>query len=233
MGELVGELTVTFCGEKYELSEKDDFYVGRTGTLAIDDNPYLPARFLSITKLDGMWWVANIGSGLSASVRDSSGGMHAWLAPGAGLPLVFAQTRVAFTAGTTSYDFDIHLQSPAFVQSFPVQPEESRLAAPVEFTASQKAVIVALAEPLLRSDELAYSAVPSSGEAARRLGWTQTRFNRKLDNVCGKLDRSGVPGLRGAGGRPALNRRAKLVEHALMARLVTAEDLYLLDPPAQ
>jgi hypothetical protein len=56
-----------------------------------------------------------------------------------------------------------------------------------------------------------------------------TTFNRKLDNVCEKLDKIGVAGLRGGRGNLATNRRARLVEYAVAARLVTAEDLLLLD----
>lgn len=62
------------------------------------------------------------------------------------------------------------------------------------FTDSQKALIVALAEPMLRRDGTGFSAIPSSADAARTLGWALTRFNRKLDNVCDKLDRVGVAG---------------------------------------
>jgi hypothetical protein len=100
---------------------------------------------------------------------------------------------------------------------------------PVVLTDSQKALIVALAEPLLRRDGTGTSAIPSSKQAADRLGWELTRFNRKLDNVCDKLARRGVRGLRGGPGQLAVNRRARLVEHAVASRLVTQSDLVLLD----
>lgn len=73
------------------------------------------------------------------------------------------------------------------------------------------------------------SAVPSSADAARRLGWTTTRFNRKLDNVCQKLAKVGVQGLHGAPGELASNRRARLVEYAIAVRLVTPASLVMLD----
>jgi hypothetical protein len=75
------------------------------------------------------------------------------------------------------------------------------------------------------------SEIPPSAKAAERLGWTVTRFNRKLDNVCDKLDRLGVPGMRGGQRTFATNRRARLVEHAISSRLVTRSDLALLDAP--
>ncbi|WP_338568233.1 hypothetical protein V7R84_09310 [Arachnia propionica] len=71
--------------------------------------------------------------------------------------------------------------------------------------------------------------IPSAGEAAARLGWAQTRFNRKLDNVCDKLDKAGVKGLHGGVGSLVSSRRANLVDWAVSSRLVTTEHLPVLD----
>jgi len=177
-----------------------------------------------------MWWLINVGTQMSATVSDAAGGFQAWLAPGARLPLVFGTTTVLFTAGPTTYEIDIVCQDPTFV---PAEPGSGGLGettiGPVTLTPSQKQLIVALAEPLLRREGTSISAIPSSKDAAARLGWELTRFNRKLDNVCDKLDRRGVRGLRGGPGQLAVNRRARLVEHAVAARMVTAADLALLD----
>ena len=100
-----------------------------------------------------------------------------------------------------------------------------------DFTESQLLAILALAEPLVRNPGSGAERLPTSVDASRRLGWTITRFNRKLDNVCDKNDRRGVRGLRGGPGQLASNRRARLVEHAVTARVVTAADLDLLDAP--
>ena len=50
-------------------------------------------------------------------------------------------------------------------------------------TPDQLLLVLALAEPSLLGDGRCSSVVPASSEAARRLGWTITKFNRKLDNV--------------------------------------------------
>jgi hypothetical protein len=71
--------------------------------------------------------------------------------------------------------------------------------------------------------------LPSNQEVARRLGWRLTRVNRKLDNVCQKLAAQGIRGLHGAPGQLASNRRARLVEYALAVRMVSRDDLALLD----
>ena len=103
---------------------------------------------------------------------------------------------------------------------------------PIALTLSQKQLILALAEPMLTREGSGISSVPTSAQAAARLGWPSTKFNRKLDNVCDKLDRIGVRGLRGGPGKLASNRRARLVEHAVFSRLVTIDDLPLLEKSA-
>ena len=158
--------------------------------------------------------------------------MQAWLAPGARLPLVFAATTVIFSAGPTTYELTIHAAEPTFRETQPpLEDDDDGLSTigEVPLTHSQKVMILALAEPVLRREGTGMSELPTSAQAAERLGWTLTRFNRKLDNVCDKLDRSGVPGLRGGVRSYATNRRVRLVEHAISARMVTRDDLPLLD----
>ncbi len=225
-----GELAVSFVGEWYEVSPQAVFTIGREGDLEIDDNPYLHRRFMEIQQIDGLWWLTNVGSMISATVADASGGMQAWVSPGSRIPLVFGQLNVVFTAGPTTYEFSVHLRNPSYLQqSTGNEAVGETTIGPVVFTPSQKALIVALAEPILRRGGTGFSTVPSSASAAQRLGWPLTRFNRKLDNVCDKLDRVGVAGLRGGGGKLATNRRTRLVEHAVTSHLVTPDDLPLLD----
>ena len=98
----------------------------------------------------------------------------------------------------------------------------------VSFTPDQKLLILALAEDVLTRGHRG-GRIPANADAANRLGWTQTKFNRKLDNVCEKLARMGVRGLVSEGGRAASSRRVRLVEYVLASRLVTTDDLAWLD----
>lgn len=230
------ELIVEFCGEVYRPDAGSVFGIGREGDLAIDDNPYLHRRFLEISRSDAIWWLSNVGTLISATVADVSGGLQAWVVPGARIPLVFGHTNVIFTAGATTYEFAVHVRTPAFVRQQnqdEVDVAGETTIGPIVFTDSQKALIVALAEPMLRRDGTGLSSIPTSASAAQRLGWPLTKFNRKLDNVCDKLDRVGVAGLRGGGGKLATNRRVRLVEHAVSSHLVTPGDLELLEREAR
>ncbi|MCW2494319.1 hypothetical protein [Jatrophihabitans sp.] len=225
-------VTVDFCGEIYPVTPGEPFVIGREGDLTLDDNPYLHRRFLQVTDHDSLWWLGNIGSTLTATVADEQGVMQAWLAPGAQLPLVFDRTVVWFTAGPTTYEFDVVLHQAPFTQVTTESQEAGAMTiGRMNFTPDQRLLILSLCESVLRRGVRGAGTVPTSADAAARLGWTTTKFNRKLDNVCHKLTQAGIRGLHGGPEKLAVNRRARLVEYALAARLVQKEDLELLDGP--
>lgn len=226
-------LRVEYCGEWFDVDPETPFGIGRESDLSIDDNPYLHRTFLRIVREHELWWLQNVGSRLSATVSAGLGQVQAWLAPGAKLPIVFESMDVIFSAGSTTYDFVIHADSDVFETGPRAQTASgvTTTMMPVTLTPSQRLLVVALAEQVLRQTEPGRNPIPSSADAAKRIGWPLTTFNRKLDNVCEKLDRIGVDGLRGGAGKLATNRRARLVEYAVATRLVGPEDLPLLDAP--
>lgn len=231
MTESAPSLRVEFAGEWHDLVAGTPFVVGRDGDLTVDDNQYLHRRFLEIDFRDGLWWLANVGSRLAATVSSAGGAVQSWLSPGASMPIVFEDSVIVFTAGPTTYELVVHAASAQYTVAAraqaPVAGEDTVM--PAGLTPLQTLLIVALAEPMLRRDGVSVSELPSSAAAAERLGWTMSKFNRKLDNVCDKLDRMGVQGLRGGVGKLASNRKARLVEYAVASQLVTRADLALLD----
>jgi hypothetical protein len=226
-------LTVRFCGDQFPVVAGRQLTIGRCGDVVIDDNPFLHRTFLVILEQGGLWWLSNVGSTLTATVADGTGLLQAWLAPGARIPLARNQTLVWFTAGPTTYDFEIIVDHPVFVPATVDPFEQGHLGemtvGRVSFTPDQKLLLVALCEGSLSCSRPGTSQIPSSAAAAARIGWTLTRFNRKLDNVCQKLADTGIRGLHGGIGRLASNRKSRLVEHALSTRLVTSADLILLE----
>lgn len=230
----VRPLKLEFCGEWTTIEPGKPFGIGRESDLVIDDNPYLHRTFLTLNAAHDLWWLHNVGQLLSATVSDSSGSVQAWLAPGARLPIVFQTMHVLFSAGSTTYDFTIHAEADVYTTSLTAGASDAGTTImPVSLTPSQRLLILALAERVLAQPTAGRATVPSSAEAAARLGWSMTTFNRKLDNVCEKLDKIGVHGLRGGRGRLATNRRARLVEYAVATRLVSIDDLPLLDANVQ
>ncbi|MEP9413775.1 MULTISPECIES: FHA domain-containing protein [unclassified Gordonia (in: high G+C Gram-positive bacteria)] len=228
-----GMTYVDYCGERFPLPGDRRFTIGREADLSVDDNPYLHRRFLLLHNENGLWWLTNLGSHLSASVSAGDVGFSATLGPGARMPLVFGETTVVFTAGPTTYELIVYATAP---QVRPVTEQSFAVGRTTEgvpmLTESQKLLIVVLAEEILRREGTGASAIPSSAKAAARLGWPLTKFNRKLDNVCDKLDQLGVSGMRAGGGKLASNRRARLIEYAISSRIVTRDDLPLIDEEA-
>jgi len=228
-------LRVEYGDEHHIVEPGREFSIGRESDLRVDDNPHLHRQFLRVGVESGLWWLENVGTLLTATVTDASGQLQARLAPGARLPLVFERVHVVFGAGSTSYELTIHTAGgyygPAVsqVSRDPFPRESDGTIGHVPLTLSQRQLIVALAEPLLRQSTAGHGEIPSSADAATRLGWTVTAFNRKLDNVCDKLDRIGVTGLRGGRDNLATNRRLRLVEYAIATRLVTRDDLAELE----
>jgi len=227
-------LKIEFCGEWYEVEHPNDFHIGRESDLVIDDNPYLHRRFLRIFEDHGMWWLGNVGNLLSATVTDSTGQVQAFLAPGARLPIVFPQMQILFSAGSTTYELTVFCDDDYFSASAMTTSGSGQTTIePMPLTNTQRLLVVALAEGVLTQANPGRGEIPTSAEAAARLGWSMTTFNRKLDNVCDKLDKIGVQGLRGDKGNLATNRRLRLVEYAVATRLVSADDLYLLKKNAE
>jgi len=228
------DLIVEFLGEEYPVPSDRPFSFGRSADLVIDDNRHLHRRLGRFDHVDGLWWLHNVGSAVTIEVVDRNSPSRLTLAPGSTMALVFEEASLRFQAGSTGYEInvDVPLAPPE-----PAGPEPSGsdggegastvTGAELTFTPDQLRCILALAE--LRLSDPSTVELPTNRAAAARLGWKLTRFNRKLDNVCTKLGRAGVAGLHGDLGSLAVKRRDRLVEFAVSAQIVTADDLALLD----
>ncbi|MEL6894038.1 MAG: hypothetical protein AAFP84_20785 [Actinomycetota bacterium] len=223
-------LTVDFAGEIHHPSGGAPFVIGRDGDLAISDNPYLHRRFLEITREGDLWWIANVGSQTSATVNDPGSAVHAWLAPGGRLPVGVGTTTIRFTAGPSDYELLLTLSGPSEEPSGddPIG-DGTETVGHLRLTDDQRLMLVVLAESALRHGMAGMADIPSASAAARRIGWTQKRFEKKIDNVCDRLAGMGVRGVKGELGNQAVSRRVRLVEFALSTRLVTVDDLAFLD----
>lgn len=223
-------LVLDFGGRRERIPAGSTFVIGRGADLAIDDNPYVHRRFLELAQRDGIWWLSNVGSRLTASVASADGMAQSWLAPGASMPLVFGATVVMFTAEPTTYEFTLSAEAPFYEVSPSWTSAAGDAGVAGLLSPMQRIVLTALAEPMLRLGMQGAVRLPAMDEVAYRLGWSMEKLERRVGSLCDKFARHGVRGIeRNAAGEMPEVARARLVEHAVGARIVTFDDLDLLE----
>lgn len=200
---------------------------GRGADIDIDSNPFLHRHVGRFVFADGMWWVENLSEWSPIRIRAS--GTSTILAGRSRAVLAHSDTLVCFDAGPCNYEIRAHLDE---VPELPPRDEvdSARTAthsrATIPLNAEQRLLVAALAEPWLL-DPHHKGRMPTNRAVTRRLGWTDAKFNRKLDYLCHQLAKGGVVGMRG-GGRRALDRRRRLVDHMIATHQITEEDLNAL-----
>ena len=224
-----GELTIDYCGEIHVIGVDDAFTFGRTADLIIDENPFMHRVTGRFHCEADRWFLANVGSKSQIEIYDRLTRSKSVLIPGTDQVLPGGEVIVRFSAGPTAYEFDVETDAIEVDRpEIEIGDDSTAVAQEVPLTETQLALILALAEPVLR-DPLSNAAVPHTKDAASRLGWTVKRFNRKLDNVCQKFDAAGVRGLKASTGGLARDRRQRLVDHCIAAGVVDATLLDQLD----
>lgn len=224
-----GTLTVDFLGEVHTLHPTESATFGRAADIVIDTNPALHRVVGQFFSAEGSWWLTNLGRAAALDVVDRDSASSLRIAPGATARLSFPRATVSFGAGAASYSLEVQLDAvaPELPTTAPIDGDETVQPSTLPFTPEQTLLVVTLAEPWLRSGVPA--DLPTNREVASKLGWSMTKFNRKLDAVCRKLADGGVTGLVGSSDRLARDRRQRLVEHSIYAGLISSDDLAVLD----
>lgn len=224
-----GGLILEFCGEQFLLAPGDALTFGRAADLVLDDNPYLHRVVGSVEHRAGTWWLQNRGRAVAVTVHDLVGASSATVGPGSELALVWGRFRLSFRAGPVPYELDGLLEDHDRLEDV-LGPAATGSTATlewgrVELNDDQRALLLVLCEHRLRHPWDRAAPPLTNRAAAVRLGWSLAKYNRKLDHLCEKLARSGVPGVHGDLGMLAADRRTVLVDHAVSVGLVRLEDL--------
>lgn len=229
------DLIVEFVGDERTLSPGDELTFGRSADIVIDDNRYLHRTVGRFAWNNGMWWLVNTGSSVALRLSDVNGPSYTRVAPGAAVPISFETARITFEAGGSNYEMGVELLSdPSAPTADTIEAgddlaERTTLANALPLNAEQRLLLVALAGPVLRAGSTD-TELRTNRQIAAQLGWTITKFNRKLDGLCKKYAEAGVAGLRGSSDLLARDRRVRLVEHVVDASIVSPADLALLPP---
>lgn len=231
-------LRVEFCGEEFGATSDQTLSFGRSADIVIDDNRYLHRVLGEFRFHSGLWWAVNVGSSIALALHDDATASMARITPGASMPVAFAASTLRFEAGGLPYELTVDVvghvgpddsgnEEASDHGNIDEELDEAELmemtttTTTLPLTTDQFALLVALASPLLRNDE----KLPTNRQLAQTLGWTVTKYNRKLDGLCSKFAKAGITGLHGSADRLAKDRRSRLAEHVVHAGIVRAEHL--------
>jgi hypothetical protein len=222
----IGRVSVVFEGSTVELSPGDAVTFGRHGDVVIDpDNRMLHRVLGRVWNDDTAWWLSNLGTSIALVVSDLDGASFARITPGGSIPLPFARSAVAFSAGRANYRLTLDLigRTPVAGEAVDVvSADRTVTASSLLFNDDQQALLAALVRHR-RSASPTSSGTVTRDELARELGWSPAKLGRKLDHLCIKLARVGVQGLVGREGRHAMHRQQVLADTAVELGLIRPE----------
>lgn len=227
------QLVVEFVGDERVLDPDEELTFGRAADLMIDENRYLHRVLGRFSYAKGTWWLTNLGSAIPLTVSDVAGPSFARVAPGSTIAMSFDSATIAFEAGGSNYELRVDVLGPTAGGDVDERhlddhsDEVTTTASSLPLTDEQRLLLVALAEAQLL-DPASTLDLPTNRQVAARLGWTLTKYNRKLDGLCRKFAAAGVAGLHGSSAALARDRRVRLVDHVVHAGVVTPADLPVL-----
>jgi|HigsolmetaAR202D_1030399.scaffolds.fasta_scaffold38813_2 hypothetical protein len=233
-------LYVDFIGEVIKVEPGNELTFGRQADLHIDDNRHLHRVLGRFWSRGDSWWLTNEGRSITIQIADADSRSSVQLAPGSEIALSFPNSILRFRAGVTDYELIVRVPDRGAREGDdeddddPLNADDDEFGATIALgdimlTDEQRLLLLALAEGTLL-DPHSNVELPTNRAVARRLGWSITKFNRKLDNLCNRFTKLGVGGLRGSIDQLATDRRRRLVEHAIESGLITRDQLDRLPP---
>lgn len=175
-------LTVTFAGETRHVRERLTF--GRQAELELDTNAQLHRRVGEFVRLDGSWWLKNLGSRLFiTSVSDD--GTRTDLAPGSRQILVGRSGSVRVAVGPARYEIGYDIDE---MQHGDVRPDDDSGGATTDFqpilTPREVDFLVSFARPILEGRNV---PIPSYVVVANLWGVSTKTLDNTLQSVKRKL----------------------------------------------
>ena len=228
-----GKLYLEFCGEDHTLSPGESLSFGRAADLVIDENPYMHRVVGRFVQRGNHWCIENHSRSITFTIRELAGLSSALVGPQSTAALLQGEFTCGFVSGPTRYELSGALEG--FEWDTDLLGQAGALGTQtmdwgrVDLNEDQHLLLLAMCEQRLLNPQTEQTQPPSNRQGAARLGWSLTKFNRKLDHLCEKLHRAGIPNVHGGLGANAMDRRVHLMDHALQVELVSVNDLHLID----
>lgn len=233
----MSELHLFFIDELTVADPGDVVTFGRSGDIEVDEaNQYMHRIVGTFFDQDNVWWLTNNSKHGNLTLV-GEGGRLTRLPPEAVTALIEPTGTVGFDSGPSAYELGWVLpgkdplmppMSASDGDDTEVLPDATTQFGVVSLNQEQKQLLVALSERTLRDPTAPTSDLPANASVAHSLGWSAKKLDRKLDYLCARLASEGVRGLRGEKGFEAIDRRSRLVEHAMASGMISSADLEII-----
>ncbi len=227
----MSELHIFFIDELTVARSGDVVTFGRHGDIEIDEaNQYMHRIVGTFFDQDKVWWLTNNSKHGSLTLVGNTGRLTK-LPPSAVAAVSEVSGAVRFDSGPSTYELGWTLPGfepmmpPLSIDQGDEDPDATTQFGVVNLNTEQRQMLVVLSERVLLDSTAPTSDLPANAAVAHRLGWSSKKLDRKLDYLCARLSSEGVRGLRGEKGFEAIDRRSRLVEHALSSGMISRADL--------
>lgn len=228
----MGQARVTAAGREWVCDRDGRITFGRSPECDIcldPDDEAISRRAGMVEWEHGTWWVRNCSDALPLSIVDNLG-FRSVLAPGRRAAVETPVRVLVDCSRPRPHDLLIEPIGAA-VDGPETQPAagepgvSTAIGQHVVITKDDRLALVALFAGYLE-DPPRYDPHPKSyAAAAARLGWPRTTLIKRIEYLRNRLDAAGVPNMMG------WTALTNLAEYAISRRLVTRDDLSLLNRP--
>ena len=229
----MSELHIFFIDELTVAAPGDVVTFGRSGDIELDEaNQYMHRIVGTFFDQDNVWWLANKSRHGNLTLVGNTGRLTR-LPPEAVSAITEPTGVLRFDAGPSTYELgwtlpgQEPLMPPVVDDDGDVSMATSQFGV-VPLNDEQRMLLAALAERSILDSTVSTSDLPANASVAHRLGWSAKKLDRKLDYLCARLSAEGVRGLRGEKGFEAIDRRSRLVEHAISSGMIGHADVETL-----
>ena len=229
----MSELHIFFIDELTVATPGDVVTFGRSGDIELDEaNQYMHRIVGTFFDQDNVWWLANKSRHGNLTLVGNTGRLTR-LPPEAVSAITEPTGVLRFDAGPSTYELgwtlpgQEPLMPPVVDDDGDVSMATSQFGV-VPLNDEQRMLLAALAERSILDSTVSTSDLPANASVAHRLGWSAKKLDRKLDYLCARLSAEGVRGLRGEKGFEAIDRRSRLVEHAISSGMIGHADVETL-----
>ena len=219
------------CGTALEVDPGTGLTIGRNADLVIgENNPYMHRRVLHAYADGDTWYLRNVGSHVTVMARLPGDSRGFRLAPDQAVALTGPEYSVLFGVKRETYEIAVHMDVEESVDPFAdFASDGTETITIAELNDRERALVAAYAEDYLRGDVESLVVLCTDAEAAEKLGTTPKALTHRRYALYELVVGGGLVSNAEWSRITAHNRMIRAAQAVIESRLVTADDLRLLD----